>query len=322
MKTKKFAAFMVAAAVLLLWGTRAGAVDWTRLNPDLEGAEPVEGITECMECHEEYIYAFEDTKHAQAFRYTSISEKAGNICEHCHGPSSKHLEEAERIQTSGEPPTIVSFELGYLTPAQENKICMRCHQSGLRMHWKGSAHEISGVSCNECHYVMGRRSSKNLFKYADPKKACYQCHKERRAQMQRSSHMPLREGLMDCADCHNPHGGPGPSLLKEATVNETCYECHYEKRGPFVWEHAPARENCSNCHEPHGSNFDNLLKIKVPQLCQTCHMAGFHPSTLYEGSQLIGGGGTPARQLLGKGCLNCHSQVHGTNHPSGSRLTR
>jgi hypothetical protein len=21
-------------------------------------------------------------------------------------------------------------------------------------------------------------------------------------------------------------------------------------------------------------------------------------------------------------CLNCHSQVHGSNHPSGSRLTR
>jgi hypothetical protein len=26
--------------------------------------------------------------------------------------------------------------------------------------------------------------------------------------------------------------------------------------------------------------------------------------------------------LLGKGCVNCHSQVHGTNHPSGARLTR
>jgi hypothetical protein len=26
--------------------------------------------------------------------------------------------------------------------------------------------------------------------------------------------------------------------------------------------------------------------------------------------------------MLGKNCLNCHSQVHGSNHPSGARLTR
>jgi hypothetical protein len=26
--------------------------------------------------------------------------------------------------------------------------------------------------------------------------------------------------------------------------------------------------------------------------------------------------------MLGKNCLNCHSQIHGSNHPSGARLTR
>jgi hypothetical protein len=28
------------------------------------------------------------------------------------------------------------------------------------------------------------------------------------------------------------------------------------------------------------------------------------------------------RFLLGRGCLNCHSQVHGSNHPSGAALDR
>ena len=32
--------------------------------------------------------------------------------------------------------------------------------------------------------------------------------------------------------------------------------------------------------------------------------------------------GTPSRFLLGQSCLNCHSQVHGSNHPSGSKLMR
>jgi len=134
--------------------------------------------------------------------------------------------------------------------------------------------------------------------------------------------MPLREGKMDCASCHNPHGGPGPSLLKTASVNETCYTCHAEKRGPLLWEHPPVRENCANCHEPHGSNYPNLLKMKVPYLCQSCHVGAGHPSNIYNASNLPGGTGSTDQRLLGKGCLNCHSQVHGSNHPSGPRFQR
>ena len=32
--------------------------------------------------------------------------------------------------------------------------------------------------------------------------------------------------------------------------------------------------------------------------------------------------GTPSQYLLGQSCLNCHAQVHGSNHPSGSKLMR
>jgi hypothetical protein len=33
-------------------------------------------------------------------------------------------------------------------------------------------------------------------------------------------------------------------------------------------------------------------------------------------------GGTANQNVLGKNCMNCHGQVHGSNHPSGARLTR
>jgi hypothetical protein len=26
--------------------------------------------------------------------------------------------------------------------------------------------------------------------------------------------------------------------------------------------------------------------------------------------------------VLGKNCMNCHTEVHGSNHPSGARQTR
>ncbi len=103
---------------------------------------------------------------------------------------------------------------------------------------------------------------------------CFQCHKDRRAQMMRSSHMPMREGKMVCTDCHNPHGTANEKLLRTATINETCYKCHAEKRGPFLFEHSPVRENCLNCHDAHGSINEYMLKISRPRLCNECHAMG------------------------------------------------
>lgn len=127
---------------------------------------------------------------------------------------------------------------------------------------------------------------------------------------------------MSCMSCHNPHGSSGPSMLKNASINDTCYSCHAEKRGPFLWEHAPVRENCMNCHEPHGSNHANLLRMKAPYLCQQqCHTPRFHPTNAYNGNNIVGGT-SKSVIVLGKNCLNCHSQVHGSNHPSGAVLQR
>ena len=108
---------------------------------------------------------------------------------------------------------------------------------------------------------------------------CFQCHAEKRAEIHKTSSHPLRDGVMTCSDCHNPHGSMGPTNLTKPTLNETCYTCHAEKRGPFLWEHAPASEDCGNCHTPHGSNHPALLTARVPQLCQSCHVAGFHATT-------------------------------------------
>ena len=295
----------------------AKEVDWAAINPEMSDATYVKDVNKCLECHEDYIQVFDRTKHGRAFKTGDRNELEARVCEACHGPLSKHLDASRRKEY------IVSLKTdGPLTPQQRNSICLQCHEKGIRMHWQGSPHEMSGVWCSNCHYISERRSEKNLFINEDPKKACFQCHKERRAQLQRSSHMPLREGKMDCSSCHNPHGGPGPTLLKTASVNETCYTCHAEKRGPLLWEHPPVRENCTNCHDPHGSNYEFLLKLKVPYLCQSCHAVQLHPSTIYSGRNLPGQTTSPAQQLVGKGCPNCHSLIHGSNHPSGARFQR
>jgi DmsE family decaheme c-type cytochrome len=142
---------------------------------------------------------------------------------------------------------------------------------------------------------------------------CGQCHLQRRAQLMRSSHMPLREGKMTCTSCHNPHGTVAEKLLKANSINDNCYTCHAEKRGPFLWEHPPVTESCSNCHEPHGSNHEKLLKVSKPRLCQQCHVETRHPTRSSD----------PAtRFVFNRSCTNCHSLVHGSNHPSGRPLNR
>jgi DmsE family decaheme c-type cytochrome len=156
---------------------------------------------------------------------------------------------------------------------------------------------------------------------------CFACHKDQRSQSNQFSHHPIGEGKVVCSDCHNPHGSPGPKLLKKNTVNETCFTCHAEKRGPFLWEHQPVAEDCTNCHTPHGSNITPLLKSRPPFLCQSCHN-GPHSSKTPMGKN-VGGyqNGLPPglnanTSAVGRACLNCHSVIHGSNHPAGAFFHR
>lgn len=305
--------FWVLAGLLMASAHPAFAerqkINWGKINPQQKNAPSVGNTTDCLFCHGKYVRAFEKTKHAKAFR-TLYGQDVGASCENCHGPLSRHLAEpGMKLNTN----KVIYFKK--IPVRAKNAICLQCHEQGPRMHWRGSQHEMMGVGCSDCHYVMGKRSKTRLFINEDPNKACFQCHRAERAKIQRSSHMPIREGKLECGNCHNPHGG-FQGLLKKPTVNRTCYQCHQEKRGPLVWDHAPVRENCANCHDPHGTNLGSLLKQRVPFLCQQCHMNVAHSSNLRARNQLS------SAFLGGKGCLNCHSKIHGSNHPSGARFQR
>jgi DmsE family decaheme c-type cytochrome len=189
---------------------------------------------------------------------------------------------------------------------------MQCHEGGARFGWKAGAHRANDVSCSSCHSVMQNKSERGLLAKSAAGELCFQCHGEVRAEMNKPSHHPVREGRMDCASCHNVHSST-PGLLVKNTLNETCISCHSEKRGPFVWEHPPVRENCANCHSAHGSNNRNLLASKDSFLCLGCHSYGGHINLPRYNR---------VSNPYGSGCVNCHITTHGSNHPSGAKQTR
>ena len=196
--------------------------------------------------------------------------------------------------------------------------CQTCHDKGNQLLWTGSEHQQENLSCDSCHkahqqkdLVLGKQESEKI---------CLSCHTQVQSELHLPSRHPIAEGKTACTDCHNPHGGIGHAALRQVSVNDNCFSCHADKRGPFLWEHPPAAEDCTLCHKPHGSVNEPLLTARGPALCQQCHAAAFHLSQPYGSEGLPGGSAN--QNLLGKNCLNCHSQIHGSNHPSGARLTR
>lgn len=265
---------------------------------------------DCLTCHsatsDEPVHAVMQTAHGALG-----AGVAG--CVACHGESTEHA----TLPTKHAPS--VSFGPRWRSEAQrQNQTCTRCHSGGGQMFWAGSVHDDEDVTCSRCHTAHARRDPA-LDRLAQ-NDACTGCHSRVRTEMRLRSRHPILEGRTACVDCHNPHGSTTPAALVEPTLNDTCYGCHAEKRGPFLFEHTPVTEDCSECHAPHGSVNEALLSARTPFLCQQCHSAAFHPSQLTGGGGLPGGSSSPF--LLSKNCTSCHPQVHGSNHPSGARLTR
>lgn len=204
------------------------------------------------------------------------------------------------------------------TVAEDNAMCLDCHAANTGSQWHDSAHDFNEVGCVDCHDVHSVHDPVQVT--ATQPEVCFDCHKAQRSQAMKPFAHPIADGKMACSGCHAPHGETTAGLLAQQTLNDTCFGCHAEKRGPYLWEHAPVVEDCSNCHEPHGSNHPGMLTMRGPLLCQSCHSQAGHPSVAYKDTALAEG--SASQFLLGQNCLNCHSQVHGSNHPSGSKLMR
>ncbi len=265
------------------------------------------GQDTCLTCHDTIMEKYADTPHHRAADPRTPEATKG--CESCHGPGSKHIED---------PVSVKPLSFKTMTADQATAACTTCHSKGEHALWDGSKHDARGVTCTTCHSVHNPVSEKGQLKKETQIQLCATCHRDKASKVDRSGHMPVREGKMQCSTCHNIHGSTNEKLLRKGdSVTESCVSCHADKRGPFLWEHAPSREGCVTCHDPHGSANDRMLVSKPPALCQRCHVATRHPSTIYDAGAVA----TSVR-VYARSCVTCHSAIHGSNHPAGNMFVR
>lgn len=275
----------------------------------------------CIRCHRPIVQAFTSEAHGKSAKF--MKDSLESTCDSCHGDPNKHIRsmKAEDIINPAK-----------LEAGQADESCLKCHsRDHYLLDWRGGRHERKDMSCMSCHSVHHAKSEERELASISVEETCFRCHSDvRKTLYQRSTHLfrtenwvdsrggPSARGghagmKVDCVTCHNPHGSEGPKMLQAVSTNDLCYQCHAEKRGPFLWEHAPVQENCMTCHKAHGSNYQSLLTTRSHQLCQQCHINLLPRHSTVAGFDVF---------TFNRGCVNCHSQVHGSNHPSGRTFTR
>lgn len=257
------------------------------------------GAETCKTCHEDVFKNFETTPHFKTTLTKRGPEWQG--CEACHGPGKAHVE------SGGDKTKIFIFKGAKAEDV--SKRCLGCHQYGEEhANFDRSQHNTNDVSCIACHSPHHGKEKQFLLVNKQPE-LCYSCHTDVKQDFNRPFRHRVEEGLVQCTDCHNQHGGFLTKQLRAtAAQDQVCFGCHTDKAGPFVFEHQPVKtEGCVSCHTPHGSTNPRLLKrAQTNLLCLECH-------TLTQDSNIPAAPSFHNQTQKYQACTMCHVQVHGSN---------
>jgi len=242
----------------------------------------------CAECHSTNLkMGFDAASNTFNTTYSEISVG----CESCHGPGSKHVEQAnadpqnaphgfnvdlddhERSAWIMNPETGIAIRSeARMQPQQQPEACGRCHSR------RGIIAPDYEYGEPLAHTHMPALLDENLY-FADGQilDEVYVYGSFLQSKMYRAG--------VTCSDCHNPHSA---RLIAGVNPNEVCSQCHMRTKFA-VAEHAahvPEQAGCVDCHmdsrtymvvdDRRDHSFrvprpDLSVSAGVPNACDDCH---------------------------------------------------
>ena len=215
----------------------------------------------------------------------------------------------------------------------QTEVCFSCHKDIRAQTFRASRHPIreSKVICSDCHNPHGSAGPANL-KQLTVNENCYTCHAEKRGPFL-WEHYPVSE---DCTLCHKVHGSNHAALLNRQGP-QLCQQCHGRISGLGGGGHGGIT-GLAGSGPGGGSGPGNGGGNGPGNGGSGPGNGGGNGPGNGGGGPGNGGGGdgsgsghvrrlydfSSARQrfIVGENCLNCHRQIHGSNHPSGPNLLR
>ncbi len=324
--------FILALICLSGWSTFLFAQDASVINENggaKENAEKKEttdinkphyqSAGKCVSCHNDpALLQIFRTPHGQgADSRTQFAEKQ---CKTCHQSEQAHGDRRKMtaLPAPGHQVVLKFYRDNSDSAKQKDAPCLGCHQrNSTHVMWQDSKHQRAEVACVDCHQLHPAKDP--ALDKTRQFEQCKSCHKKQSNDFRKANTHPVRQGSMGCSDCHNPHDSTYKNALTYSRESDLCWSCHAALRGPFLFEHQPVTEKCTLCHSAHGSIHTGMLTRRAPLLCQSCHSSRGHPSLSLTPDSLPGR--RPSPFVLSQSCLNCHAQIHGSNHSSGGVLT-
>ena len=189
----------------------------------------------CTVCH---------TPH-QADNLRLLADKPDALCSSCH--------KKDEVQ-KGHP--------DYPDSIRDCLSCHNPHGSERTALVRNNLHEPYEKGCAQCHDEPSGTSMAT----------CLKCHENVQKQMlQPRNHLTLHNGN-SCLNCHSPHAGDTPSLLKgrERQICASCHEDTMKGHRESLSRH-PSIKKCSSCHESHGGRYLSMLRGNGNDVCIQCH---------------------------------------------------
>jgi DmsE family decaheme c-type cytochrome len=301
MKLTRGSKFLLLFSAVLVIGALAGNLKGLPAGAPAQQAQTT--MQDCAACHDEIAKAFLKNPHEALEK--SPAYKVANPCESCHGPGRAH------IDAGGDKTKIRTFKgKAY---QEYNQWCLDCHKKSQHVNgFATSQHGKQGLTCIDCHNIHKAAPLTHLLKDRETI-VCMSCHTQQKTDFSKPFHHRVREGGMECDDCHQPHSGIDPRQVKYSFQGqEICFKCHIEKQGPFVFEHLAIRlRGCQGCHEPHGSNNAKMLiRSTITALCLECHSLNPVSTGVFTSVP-------PSFHNLNsptfRNCTTCHVMIHGSN---------